>query len=110
VIAGTLAKSAAIAAPKKIAEAARVAKTVRRTKKMKIEITYSPKTILEIIAEWRKGCSIAGPLSMYPHNQHPVECSECTIGCIEAIEAVEKTRLANENGNKLPDASLAPSK
>ena len=47
--------------------------------------------ILEMIAEWRKGCSNAGPA--YDHMmQHPegtsspVECTECTVGLINAIE------------------------
>lgn len=39
--------------------------------------------ILEMIMEWRKGCSCAPP-------EHPKECPECTLGLINAIEAKEK--------------------
>lgn len=47
---------------------------------------------LEMIAEWRKGCSVAGPLfdSMMtpdaPHSTNPGECHECTMGLIVALE------------------------
>ena len=39
--------------------------------------------ILEMIMEWRKGCSCATP-------EHPEKCPECTLGLIEAIEQREK--------------------
>ena len=38
--------------------------------------------ILEMIAEWRKGCSISG--------KHPVECSACTEALIDKIEQKEQ--------------------
>lgn len=41
-------------------------------------------TILEMIAEWRKGCSIAGPAC--GQDDSPANCSECTEGLIDAIE------------------------
>ena len=41
--------------------------------------------ILEMIAEWRKGCILA------PHN--PAECASCTVALITAIENKEKCRL-----------------
>lgn len=37
-------------------------------------------TPLEMIAEWRKGCSCSSP-------EMPEECSECTKALIDAIEA-----------------------
>ena len=36
-------------------------------------------TPLEMLAEWRRGCSCAAP-------EHPEECPECTSGLISAIE------------------------
>jgi hypothetical protein len=36
-------------------------------------------TPLEMITEWRQGCSCAGPLN-------PEECPACTVGLIEALE------------------------
>lgn len=41
--------------------------------------------ILEMIAEWRKGCSVS--------RKHPVDCPECTEALINAIEAREKERV-----------------
>lgn len=41
--------------------------------------------ILEMIAEWRKGCTLA------PHN--PAECASCTVALITAIENKEKLKL-----------------
>lgn len=46
--------------------------------------------ILEMIAEWRKGCTVAGPMrdsyyaGMPPTS--PCECIDCTEGLIDAIE------------------------
>lgn len=40
--------------------------------------------ILEMIAEWRKGCSVS---------KHPVDCPACTEALINAIEAREKERV-----------------
>lgn len=37
---------------------------------------------LDMIAEWRKGCAIAGPL----RNTDPVECPECTKALIDNLE------------------------
>jgi len=39
--------------------------------------------ILEMIAEWRRGCTCSRP-------GHPEECVSCTLGLIEAIERKEK--------------------
>lgn len=39
---------------------------------------------LEMIEEWRKGCSIAGPAC--GQNDSPAECHECTEGLIDALE------------------------
>lgn len=48
-------------------------------------------TLLEMIAEWRKGCSCAGPLHdtifRPKHPTSPTECEECTAGLIDAMEA-----------------------
>lgn len=40
-------------------------------------------TPLEMIAEWRKGCSVTDTLSP---DAHPVDCKDCTIGLIDALE------------------------
>lgn len=42
--------------------------------------------ILEMIAEWRRGCTCAP-------EDHPEECAECTVGLIRAIENREKVRI-----------------
>lgn len=47
-------------------------------------------TLLEMIAEWRKGCSCAGPAhdAMF-HPKNPTsatECEPCTVGLIDAME------------------------
>lgn len=44
-------------------------------------------TPLEMIKEWRKGCTCATL-------EHPEECTACTVGLIEAIEKYETKRLA----------------
>lgn len=36
-------------------------------------------TMLEMIAEWRKGCSLSEP-------GHPEHCTACTVGLINALE------------------------
>ncbi len=41
--------------------------------------------ILEMITEWRKGCSLSG--------KNPIECPACTEALIDAIERHEKDRL-----------------
>lgn len=41
--------------------------------------------ILEMIAEWRTGCTCAPP-------EHPEECVACTINLISAIENKEKVQ------------------
>lgn len=46
-------------------------------------------TILEMIAEWRRGCSIGGPAA-YPPSDSPCDCFECTEGLVDAIEAKER--------------------
>ena len=49
-------------------------------------------TPLEMIAEWRKGCSCAGPLhdQLYAKDEanatSPAECTECTEGLVRALE------------------------
>lgn len=40
---------------------------------------------LEMIAEWRKGCSIAGPAC--GQDDSPAECHECTEALIDAISS-----------------------
>ena len=40
---------------------------------------------LEMIAEWRRGCTVAGPLLGY--DDSPAECAECTDALIDAIES-----------------------
>lgn len=46
--------------------------------------------ILDMIKEWRKGCSNAGPMydEMFPENAptNPCECIACPEGLIDAIE------------------------
>ena len=54
--------------------------------------------ILQMIMEWRKGCSCAGPVydMMMGHpagTSSPVECPECTIGLINAIERSEQVSV-----------------
>jgi hypothetical protein len=43
-------------------------------------------TPLDMIAEWRKGCSCAG-------KEHPEECHECTLELINSIERYLKVGL-----------------
>lgn len=48
---------------------------------------------LEMIAEWRKGCSCAGPeyercFRKPPGSSSPAECSPCTEGLADALEKV----------------------
>lgn len=47
-------------------------------------MTEKLKRPLEMIAEWRKGCSIAGPL--LGKDDSPAECVECTEALIEYLE------------------------
>jgi hypothetical protein len=54
-------------------------------------------TILEMITEWRKGCSNAD-------SKHPEECLVCTRGLIDAIERQLRApqpnvRVIGENQN-----------
>jgi len=51
--------------------------------------------ILEMIEEWSRGCSCAGPtfdqLKGHPiGTSHTAECRECTIALIKAIESRAK--------------------
>jgi hypothetical protein len=46
-------------------------------------------TILEIIAEWRRGCSCAV-------EGKPEQCEACTRAAIDAIESAEKKRIASD--------------
>lgn len=48
-------------------------------------------TIIEMIAEWRRGCSDAAPDS-------PELCAQCTRGLIDAIERKELSRLKVSSG------------
>lgn len=51
-------------------------------------------TILEMIAEWRKGCSNTmtdDDGNAIDQRLHPESCSECTVGLINAIEHKIKT-------------------
>ena len=41
---------------------------------------------LEMIAEWRRGCSCAGPRAPERETTSPVECIECTEALVDAIE------------------------
>ena len=48
-------------------------------------------TPLEMIAEWRKGCTCAGPTAvthgLAPEGTGPEDCPECTVGLIDHLEA-----------------------
>lgn len=55
-------------------------------------------TILEMIAEWRRGCSCA-------RKGHPEECTECTVGLIEAIERKEFAKLEQARLKAIPRCS-----
>ncbi len=48
-------------------------------------MTDTRMTIQEMIQEWRKGCTHAGPAGC-PPTENPAECVECTTGLIKAIE------------------------
>ena len=53
--------------------------------------------ILEMISEWEKGCSCAGPMfdemrGNPPGTTSPSECSECTEGLLHAIKQHEITK------------------
>jgi hypothetical protein len=55
---------------------------------------------LEMIAEWRKGCTCGGPVldqmeGAAPGTHSPAECVECTVALIEALESV--LRAPNED-------------
>lgn len=50
-------------------------------------------TPLEMIAEWRKGCSIAGPAC--GQDDSPAECRECTEALIEALENKLKEQVTS---------------
>lgn len=58
-------------------------------------------TPLEMIAEWRKGCSCGGPMFDLTEGRargttSPAQCEECTVALIDAIERVERERLGEE--------------
>lgn len=61
---------------------------------------------LEMIAEWRKGCSIAGPAShgigIAGSEGSPEDCPECTSGLIQALEA-----LLREPSPEMIEAAIA---
>lgn len=61
-------------------------------------------TILEMIAEWRKGCSNTNDRQHggKSYRVSPVNCSECTIGLIESIEA----RMQKHEGLRALDELL----
>jgi hypothetical protein len=54
---------------------------------------------LDMIAEWRKGCSCAGPMHdelFKPKNPtSATECEACTVGLIDALEAALKEEAAD---------------
>lgn len=57
---------------------------------------------LDMIAEWKNGCTVAGPNSVHGQAE-PVQCQECTAGLIAALEEAliaEKLSLiwSNEHG------------
>lgn len=48
-------------------------------------------TPLEMIEEWRKGCSCAGPshdemMGLPPESSQPEECLDCTRALVDALE------------------------
>lgn len=58
-------------------------------------------TPLEMIAEWRKGCSCGGPMfdAMEGNPRgttSPAQCEECTVALIDAIESAERERLGEQ--------------
>lgn len=57
-------------------------------------------TPLEMIAEWRRGCSCAGPeyeqMFKKPEgSSSPCECTDCTEGLINALEAKLKEQVTS---------------
>jgi hypothetical protein len=59
-------------------------------------------TILEMIAEWRKGCSIAGHRGLDDADRElgPECCPACTVALIESIESkVRREGEANASGH-----------
>lgn len=62
-------------------------------------------TPLAMIAEWRKGCSCAGPfydrmLGQPEGTTSPTECSDCTRSLINAIETYCKNNEGVEDDQK----------
>lgn len=53
-------------------------------------------TILEMIKEWRKGCSCG------PHN--PANCPDCTMALIDAIER----KLIGQHTPSSPNGAIGP--
>lgn len=43
-------------------------------------------TILDNIAEWKRGCTCGGPLAIDGRKDHPGDCVECTEALITNIE------------------------
>ncbi len=77
------------------------------------------KTPIEMIAEWKKGCTCGGPVfdrieGNEPGTTSPAECAECTAALIDALEHVlrEPSIAMIEAGRKvclLPgDPDLVP--
>jgi len=64
-------------------------------------------TPLEMIAEWRKGCSCGGPpfdlgMGNAEGTTSPAQCEECTVALIDALESVLR-----EPNPAMEDAGMA---
>ena len=63
-------------------------------------------SILEMIAEWEKGCTCAGPIhdALFPESDKTsaVECAECTEALIAAIKAHELNKVTAEDEETRP--------
>lgn len=61
---------------------------------------------LEMIAEWRKGCSVAGPL--VEPNGSPADCFECTEELVRALERrLSRPSVREALGDALRSLGLA---
>lgn len=61
-------------------------------------------TPLEMIAEWRKGCSCGGPaydrmMGKPPGTTSPWECQQCTEGLIDAIQSWHRRQAMPAGGS-----------
>jgi hypothetical protein len=60
---------------------------------------------LDMIAEWRKGCSCGGPafdrmMGLPQGRTSPALCQECTIGLIDALERALRATSSNSDQPK----------